>query len=258
VQFILYKGDLLVCMYLLNYFHLIGYIFIFVLSYYSTYAYTSWCLVSSIPLGWSLFALVTIGHDCIHGSFSPYPLVNTVLSYVCLNGILMPRSVWQEEHQLHHSNPGCPEDTMILDGDSVLGEIRYLLCQKRNTYFLGEICKVPLVAALLCLPLYCIPLIWCTTLFSFAYLGLTTHILDPDIRTLDHDKPKDPHEIAWNILPKSHFYCFLAGGLNIHGCHHTNPRWTRSQLMHEASAEYMTINTVYELWNLVKDRNLHT
>ena len=247
--------------YLLNYVHLVGYVSVFVASYYCTYTYKPWCLLTSIPLGWSLFAMVSIGHDCMHGSFSPYPCVNSVLAYVCLNGVLVPRHVWQSEHETHHANPGCPEDGMILDGDSVFAEIRNLLCTKHKTTFYGELGKVPLVIGLLFLPLYCVPLIWLSTLCSFAYLGLTTHILHPNIRTMDHSLPKHAEEIAWNIFPSSHVYCFLSGGLNIHGCHHTNPRWTRSELMHEAtsnnatSTEYMTLHTIQEWWHLLTSRH---
>jgi len=146
---------------------------------------------------------------------------------------------------------------MILDGGSVVSEIRHLLCSKHETTLCGELGKVPLVVGLLMLPLYCVPLVWLSTLCSFAYLGLTTHILDPNIRSLDHSLPKRAEDIAWNIFPSSHVYCFLSGGLNIHGCHHKNPRWTRSELMREAksaNAEYMTINTPTELWDLVRDR----
>jgi hypothetical protein len=244
-------------MYALNYIHLFGYVIILILSYYCTYMYRPWCILSSIPLGWSLFALVGIGHDCMHGSFSPYPRVNTVLSYLCLNGLLMPRDVWQTEHQVHHTNPGCPEDTMILDGGTVFTEIRNLLCSKHKTTIWGELHKTPLVIGLLFLPLYCVPLIWLSTLCSFAYFGLATHILHPHIRSMDHALPKHAEEIAWNIFPRSHVYCFLSSGLNIHGCHHKNPRWTRSELMHEATGTgYMSIDTVSELYDLLSKRNV--
>ena len=103
-------------MYLFNYIHLSLYLLIFGGSYYCTYMYKPWCLLSSIPLGWSLYAFVTIGHDCMHKNFSPYPKFNMILSYIFLNGILMPREIWQKEHSFHHSNPGAPEDHMILDG----------------------------------------------------------------------------------------------------------------------------------------------
>lgn len=241
--------------YVLNYVHFLGYVCAFVGSYYCAYMYRPWCLVSSIVLGWSLFGLVGIGHDCMHGTFSPYLCVNTVLSYVCLNGILVPRDVWRIEHELHHSNPGCSDDTMILEGDSVFAEIRNLLCTKHRTTFCGELGKVPLVIGLMMLPLYCVPLIWLSTLCSFAYLGLSTHILHPNIRSMDHTLSKRAEEIAWNIFPTSYVYGFLSGGLNIHGCHHMNPRWTRSEMMHEAvDPKYMTIRTISEWWHLIKTR----
>jgi len=243
--------------YFLNYIHLNLYLIIFILSYYITYTYKfPSCLISSITLGWSLYALVTVGHDCMHKNFSPYPKLNKILSYLFLNGILMPRDVWQEEHSYHHSNPGSPEDGMILDGNNFFCEIKNLLCSKHNTTILKELGKLPLIISLLFLPLYCIPIIWLTTLCSFAYLSLSTHIVEPNIRTMDHNKLKAAEDIALNIFPHSHFFCFLAGGLNIHACHHKNPRWTRQELFKEAKKDgYKEINTIYEFINLLWNRH---
>ena len=247
-------------MYLLNYIHLILYILILFSSYYATYFYKfPICLLTSIPLGWSLYALVTVGHDCMHKNFSPYPIFNKVLSYLFLNGILMPRDVWQDEHSYHHSNPGSPEDHMILDGNNFFCEIKNLLCSKHNTTILKELGKLPLIIALLFLPLYCIPIIWLTTLCSFAYLSLSTHIVEPNIRKMNHDEPKHAEDIALNIFPHSHFFCFLAGGLNIHACHHKNPRLTRQELFEEAKKDgYKEINNIREFFNLLWNRNKST
>lgn len=244
-------------MYSLNYLHAIIYFSTCFVSYYIAYVYMfPFCIPCSIMLGWSLFGLVTVGHDCMHGTFSPYPMVNNVLSFICLNCVLMPRSVWQEEHSFHHSNPGAPEDHMILEGKHVFDELKHLLCGKHKTTWSQELTKIPLIVLLFLLPLYCVPLVWLTTLCSFAYLSLTTHIVSPNIRELDHTKPKHAKDIAINIFPSSHIYCLLAGGLNLHAPHHENPRWTRSQLMHESKdTQYKTINTVAEFLELLKHRS---
>ena len=243
-------------MYTLNYIHLLLYTFIFSVSYYTTYSIGfPYNMISSIPLGWVLYAFVTVGHDCMHGNFSPNVSFNKILSYICLNGIVMPNHVWMKEHQFHHSNPGHPDDHMILDGKSFLDDIKQLLFSKHDIKPIEELSKLPLLIMLLFLPLYCVPIIWLTTLTSFAYLSLTPHIIDPNIRTLDHTKPKAPEEIAINIFPTSHLYTFIAGGLNIHATHHMNPRLTRYELMLESiNHECKNIHTIKEYWYLLKNR----
>jgi fatty acid desaturase len=181
--------------------------------------------------------------------------MNQILSYVCLNGIVMPRRVWILEHQFHHANPGHPDDGMILDSNSFLGDIKQLLLSKHDTKLVEELAKLPLIVAMLFLPLYCLPIIWITTLSSFAYLSLATHIVDPNIRELDHESPKAAEDIALNIFPKSHLFTFLAGGLNIHAAHHLNPRWTRWELMQESDNHpSKKIETVKDYWYLIKSR----
>ena len=240
-------------MYGLNYIHLILYVSILCTSYYVTlWVIFPYNILSSMILGWSLYAMVTVGHDCMHRTFSPYPTVNKILSYVCLNGILMPRHVWMTEHQFHHANPGHPDDHMILDGNNYFYYMKELILSKHDIQLVEELSKLPLIVALLFLPLYCIPIVWLITLTSFAYLSLVTHIVDPNIRTLDHTQPKAPEEIAVNIFPRSHLFTFLAGGLNIHATHHMNPRWTRSELMSEAiKHECKSIHTVKQYWQLI-------
>jgi len=74
---------------------------------------------------------------------------------------------------------------------------------------------------------------------------------------MDHSKPKQAEDIAVNIFPHSHLYCFLAGALNIHAPHHKNPRWTRSELFEEAKnpeSKYKSIHTIFEFYKLLKNR----
>ena len=240
--------------YFLNYIHLNLYVIIFILSYYITYTYKfPFCLISSITLGWSLYAFVTIGHDCMHKNFSPYPKLNKILSYIFLNGILIPREVWQEEHSLHHSDPGNPNDNMLLGENNIFSEIINLVKSQKKNSISKKLYKLPLIISFLFLPLYCLPIIWLSMILSFIYLSLSPHIIENNLRNWKGEKK--PEDIALNIFPQSHLFCFLAGGLNIHGCHHKNPRWTRYQLFEEAKNEgYKEINTIYEFINLLWNR----
>ena len=230
-------------MYLLNCIHLFLYIICFSSAYYfASFPYAA--IPCSIVLGWSLYALVTIGHDCMHRSFSPYPTLNKVLARIFLDGILMPSYVWQQEHSGHHAEPGNPHDTMLLDGGTFWVELYNLIKAQKTLTLTENLAKLPLLVALLFLPLYCLPIIWFSMIASFMYLSLTPHITHPHLRLQTKEQRCNPKYVAWNIFPKSHLYTFLAGGLNIHGCHHQNPRWTRYQLMQEANEEYMTIDSV--------------
>ncbi len=242
-------------MYLLNCIHLTLYVVVLCTAYYVAYVYRfPWCLGASPFLGWSLYALVTVGHDAMHQNFTPYPKLNKCLAFLCLDCILVPKEAWQEEHSLHHFNPGAPEDHMILDGGNFFLEMKNLLLTPRKITFCGELPKIPLVVAMFLLPVYCVPIIWLTTIICFAYLALATHIVEPNLREWK-DEDKTPENIALNIFPHSHAWCFLAGALNIHGPHHKNPRWTRQELMDEAKKEgYKEINSWGEYWSLLKNR----
>jgi len=52
---------------------------------------------------WGVFVL---GHDCGHGSFSKYPLVNHITGNILHSVILVPYESWKTTHRLHHKNTG--------------------------------------------------------------------------------------------------------------------------------------------------------
>ncbi|EER10926.1 conserved hypothetical protein, partial [Perkinsus marinus ATCC 50983] len=43
-----------------------------------------------------------MGHECGHGAFSPYPLVNDCVGFVLHSALLVPYFSWQYSHARHH------------------------------------------------------------------------------------------------------------------------------------------------------------
>lgn len=52
---------------------------------------------------WGIF---TLGHDCGHGSFSKYPLVNSTIGVALHSFISVPYDPWRMSHRHHHKNTG--------------------------------------------------------------------------------------------------------------------------------------------------------
>lgn len=50
---------------------------------------------------WGIF---TIGHDCGHGAFSQYPMLNWIVGNMLHSFILTPYEAWRQSHKSHHSN----------------------------------------------------------------------------------------------------------------------------------------------------------
>nr|WDS84440.1 omega-3 fatty acid desaturase-1 [Apocyclops royi] len=63
------------------------------------------------PLYWYLqgtmfWAVFVLGHDCGHGSFSNYPVINDVMGNILHSFILVPYYPWKMSHHHHHKNTG--------------------------------------------------------------------------------------------------------------------------------------------------------
>lgn len=61
-----------------------------------------------LPIHWFIYGFFmwrffVIGHDCGHGSFSYYPLLNDILGNLAHGMILVPYYPWQWSHSLHHN-----------------------------------------------------------------------------------------------------------------------------------------------------------
>lgn len=48
-------------------------------------------------------------HECGHGAFSDYPLVNDAVGYVIHTALLVPYYSWKHSHRRHHGNTGSAE-----------------------------------------------------------------------------------------------------------------------------------------------------
>ncbi|ESO96191.1 hypothetical protein LOTGIDRAFT_116269 [Lottia gigantea] len=68
--------------------------------------------------GTLLFAVFVLGHDCNHGSFSSYALLNDCLGTVLHSFVMTPYYPWKISHRHHHNNTGN------MDKDEIFYPIR--------------------------------------------------------------------------------------------------------------------------------------
>jgi len=57
-------------------------------------------------MGFMMWAVFVLGHDCGHGSFSRYRAVNSFVGHVLHSMILVPFHSWRISHRKHHKNTG--------------------------------------------------------------------------------------------------------------------------------------------------------
>ncbi|ESO85881.1 hypothetical protein LOTGIDRAFT_74451, partial [Lottia gigantea] len=82
-----------------------------------------WAVLVTAPVFWfaqgTMFtALFVIGHDCGHGSFSKYDLLNDTVGTVMHSFLMTPYYGWKVSHKNHHKNTGN------IDKDEVFYPVR--------------------------------------------------------------------------------------------------------------------------------------
>jgi fatty acid desaturase len=191
--------------------------------------------VAPCILGWSIYGLLTIGHDAYHGSFSPYPIVNKLVGFLCMDMVMMAGYRWKREHNTHHHRfLYSDSDTMRLIGPTVVQQWLRLVrtnCKGVSFTFADFVIRVPFLYVLwyhLCI--LQILLLYMSMMICQAYLAYITH-MSPVMgscsvqgtvpHTLDH---------TWDIFPDSKIASFFSGGMNSHASHHCFPSYTRTEL----------------------------
>jgi fatty acid desaturase len=79
-------------------------------------------------LFWTIYAIIqgtvwtglwVIAHECGHGAFSEYPIVNDTVGFILHSALLVPYFAWQKTHATHHAR--CNH---LLDGETHVPSIR--------------------------------------------------------------------------------------------------------------------------------------
>ena len=132
-------------------------------------------ILASIIFGWSLYSISGIGHDAVHGSFSPSKKVNRIVSFLMMDmGPTGSAKNWKHYHnKIHHQNLYSPEDRMRLYSTYVIKEWWILI---RDTWMLGElgIFKIPLAYLILQIPYHLIPFVYLSFFFFCGLSRLST------------------------------------------------------------------------------------
>lgn len=264
--------------YFLNYLHTIGYFIVYYNCYnilwnvnYHSYnnlnlltphrmeGYTPPAppLLVAILLGWSLYGIVTIGHDAVHHSYSPCKPLNRLVSFIVLDMVVSP-SRWTLEHNHnHHHYLKSSKDTMnITKSKYLLIELKNLISSMRKVgkeTFMDEVYRFPFLISMLHLPLVLLPVIYITILLCLGYLTYITHSLSTTRRV--PPKPRSREYIldnTWDVFPDSHFWNFIFGSINVHASHHCYPMATRWELIthrsHLLARKYPNRYRVIKTW----------
>nr|AGS55978.1 fatty acid desaturase [Pythium aphanidermatum] len=96
--------------------------------------------------GVNMWGFFTVGHDCGHGSFSRYHLLNFVIGTLTHSLILVPYEAWKLSHRLHHKNTGNIDQDEIFypqRKQTINTPARQMLLSMGGAWFIYEIIGFP-------------------------------------------------------------------------------------------------------------------
>jgi fatty acid desaturase len=247
--------------YLLTQVHFVAYIVTMLLSHvYLTRGMNAW----AIPMGWALFGLSSIGHDCLHYSFHPSKRVNTIVACLCLDCLALSSTTWHRIHnQIHHTELKGPRDIMHLHGASMAAELAHVLTglarASNDASIRTYAYRVPFWAMLLQYQALSIVAIWGVWFGCIGYLTYITHSYSSPSEHCDRNAVAYKLLNSWDVLPTSHLANLLSGGINIHATHHVFPHLTRYECMLQCDRlrvypEYRRIESWMGVYRLYRNR----
>ena len=215
-------------------------------------------------LGWSMYCLWMIGHECYHLTMAPSKFLNKVIAFLSMDCLVNSEETWHVTHKLHHHHTlaSDPEqDRQRLFGSCILIETTSILytiliyCASDIGYFLQNPSFSKASALVIRFILYTsLPTnIFLSFVFFLAmwsnYAALLTHAIpvfpkekakrsagSTTTSTSSTTTIPTKHELhvlhqlrtSIDIFPQSPFCLFLFGGLNCHCVHHLIPSLPRS------------------------------
>ena len=218
-------------------------------------------IISTIIFGWSIFGILSIGHDLLH---RPNKRINRILAFYCLDMILFNSKEWIRLHnKVHHGNLKGDNDIMQLTGNNIIDEWTTLI----NSHVLktqgkksNHIYRIPFYIMLYHLRLHQVMLVYITIFFCLAYFTYATHNC-----SIESDYPKGSieHNLnnTWDIYPESWLCSLIFGGINAHATHHCYPMSGRGEykskskiLANKYPKYYRSINNLNDLYKLYSNR----
>lgn len=102
--------------------------------------YCIWCAqpyisgwVYALIQGTALVSLWYLAHECGHGAFSSFPIVNDIVGFILHTGLLVPYFAWKRTHAMHHA-----KSNHLLDGESSNPSMKSKTTLKRMSDLLCE------------------------------------------------------------------------------------------------------------------------
>lgn len=257
----------------LLYAHLLCYLLTFVASYTTAYYYNDMTVLSlacCLPLGWSIFGFISVGHELYH--LHSRTAWQSLLAFVCLDLWVTQGSTWVAVHnKQHHPHPWeAGEEEHLIAGNALTNLIHTTITLAR-TYkvFQLTVNNLLLIAVRLLLLAAISPYAVVVTYFTIisltsclTFIAHTAPVLSRYEEYYESNHAIKQVQRSISIFPDSAVALLLWGGFNVHTPHHLSPFQTRDQLqrLHQLykvryEADYCYIETWSQLFKLYHNRH---